>query len=652
MGRSERAVSLPILINSLRLQARQRDYEWFFHPGVNLLIGPVGVGKTSLLELIKFAFGGDAILTPTITGAGHRVELDVQVGDSRYVLSRPIGRGNGRVDVLREDELLGTFAVEAGPEERGISDFLLEALDIPRLTLPRSRARPKDELTRVTFRDLYVFLYLDQQEIDRSTAHDIDPVRNPKRLMTFELIYRLVDSRLADLRVQHVQAEASLRRLQELAANTRAFLRRMRQRTKEDLQTERMVVAGALLEIERELAQLRDRARAATATAVDARGELAQIEVAVARADEQLAGLRAERDALLGVRAQIEIDQQRIVKALVAGQVFAAFEFDECPRCTQSIRHLVRGDGECRLCGQEEPRVLDSIALDAERERLDAQAGETQALIERNEAEIRAAQAQIEHLRTEQQKASTRLDEQSEDAVSPFVDRMSQLSARHGELRGRDETLKASLASLDELGAIEREVAQERARIATLAQQIREEEADLEIARSRIAEVGRLFDETLRGFDMPWYESATIDPETFRPIVNGVTMQELSSGGMKTMVNVAYYLANLSYAIANVDSRLPRFMVIDSPRKNFGYGTADREHAGRIYERIVSMQQVARIDMAAFSRQFQLIIADNDVPERFARLLGRRRIHRFTYEAPLLDDLEHPGPDVKTIGDD
>jgi hypothetical protein len=125
-------------------------------------------------------------------------------------------------------------------------------------------------------------------------------------------------------------------------------------------------------------------------------------------------------------------------------------------------------------------------------------------------------------------------------------------------------------------------------------------------------------------------------------------MQELSSGGMKTMVNVAYYLANLTYAIANVDSRLPRFLIIDSPRKNFGAGSADREHAGLIYERILAMQKVSQI--GGLRRPFQLIVADNDLPDKIARELGRTRVRRFSYDEPLIHNLAHPGPDVDTIG--
>lgn len=275
-----------LFIHRVRLQAAERDYTWDFRPGFNVVVGPIGVGKTSLLELIKYGFGGDGVLTRTVQSVGRQVQLDVELADKRWVLGRGIGRSGGRVDVLSDDEQVASFAVESGPDEEGISDFLLEALDIPRLTLPRSRARPRDELTRISFRDVYLYLYLDQQEIDRSTAHDVDPLRNPKRQMTFELLYRLVDSKLAELRVAQVQADAALRRLQELVSNSRAFLVRLGQRSEEDLDAARAVVAGSIAEFERELRLLRQRARTATEGAVSARGDVAQVDAALRREQE------------------------------------------------------------------------------------------------------------------------------------------------------------------------------------------------------------------------------------------------------------------------------------------------------------------------------------------------------------------------------
>jgi len=302
------------------------------------------------------------------------------------------------------------------------------------------------------------------------------------------------------------------------------------------------------------------------------------------------------------------------------------------------------------LCGQPESSSLDKVGLDLERQRLEAQAAETDGLIERNAGEARAAQGEVERLRSRLAEANRRLDEQTREAVTPFVDRMSDLSGQLGELRGQDEALLASLRARRELAAIEEEVQEQRRLIARLAEQIREEEGDLDIGRTRVAEVSATFEEILELLDMPWYQSARIDHESYLPVVNGGSLQELSSGGMKTMVNVAYYLANLTYAIANVDSRLPRFMIIDSPRKNFGSGTADREHAAKIYERILTLQDVAQTRVGGLARPFQLIVADNDLPERFARRLGARRVLRLSYDSPLIDDLAHPGPDVETIG--
>jgi chromosome segregation ATPase len=95
-----------------------------------------------------------------------------------------------------------------------------------------------------------------------------------------------------------------------------------------------------------------------------------------------------------------------------------------CPRCLQSIETLERDSGDCRLCGQHEPKPVDSIALDTERERLDAQATETEALLDRIDADVRAQQAQIERLAEQRERLARQVDEQTRDALNPYVDRM------------------------------------------------------------------------------------------------------------------------------------------------------------------------------------------------------------------------------------
>jgi hypothetical protein len=56
----------------------------------------------------------------------------------------------------------------------------------------------------------------------------------------------------------------------------------------------------------------------------------------------------------------------------------------------------------------------------------------------------------------------------------------------------------------------------------------------------------------------------------------------LSSGGMKTIVNIAYFLANLTWSLRDPTALLPRLLITDSPRKDHGAGAEDLRGAGRI----------------------------------------------------------------------
>ena len=63
-------------------------------------------------------------------------------------------------------------------------------------------------------------------------------------------------------------------------------------------------------------------------------------------------------------------------------------------------------------------------------------------------------------------------------------------------------------------------------------------------------------------------------------MVGGKRLEELSSGGMKTLVNDAYFLAGLTYALrVPSETHLPLLSIIDTPRKNFGSHPDDRRAA-------------------------------------------------------------------------
>jgi hypothetical protein len=103
-------------------------------------------------------------------------------------------------------------------------------------------------------------------------------------------------------------------------------------------------------------------------------------------------------------------------------------------------------------------------------------------------------------------------------------------------------------------------------------------------------------------------ETAGVDPKMFVPLVNGESIPALSSGGMKTVASFAYFLATLRIRLRGEDTLLPRFMMIDSPRKGHGKNKVDEDSMKRFYRTLATFARLGS------SSEFQVIVADNDTP--------------------------------------
>jgi hypothetical protein len=222
------------------------------------------------------------------------------------------------------------------------------------------------------------------------------------------------------------------------------------------------------------------------------------------------------------------------------------------------------------------------------------------------------------------------------------VDRIAQLSEQLGELRSTRRSDTEALELHRELERRRAALEALRKRQATVEAKLEAVQAEREQAMTRVAELSDAFDEILREFHLPWYEPSRIDHATYLPMVGGKRLEELSSGGMKTLVNDAYYLAGFSFALrAPQETLLPLLMLIDTPRKNFGSNPDDRHTSERIY------RWMRRLQDTYGAGAFQLIVADNDIPVEAEQF----NVKSFSYEQPLIEDLRHPGPDaVQTLG--
>ena len=441
-----------MIIRNVTLVAANRSYSYDLHPGVNLIVGPVGTGKTSLLELIRYGLGGNAQLSPAVLQVGRQLALTVDVGDEKYLLLRGVANQRRRIAVHSPDgRPITTVTAGAPGDSESISSLLMRTLGIPEVRVPTSRRKPAGKFTTVSFNDVFAYMYLPQHEIDRSTVNHLDPVRDPKRRSTFEVLYGLIDAEIARTQVDLGQLGVDIAEARSGVIEVERFLDALDLPPRSALLERLATQDGQAAARERELELTRERMRTVGVAAEDARRRVERVSAELAQAQSRRDRAAEQLDELSRLRAQVVLDEQRTIRSMLAGSQLAAIEFRTCPRCLQEISDRPVVAGHCLLCSQPEPSSVAAVTLEDEAERLRGQLAETDQLIAEAAAMHEAAASGVAHLRQELAEVRSRADRESRDAVAPFVDRVAVLSEELGALRGLREASVQALATHEQL---------------------------------------------------------------------------------------------------------------------------------------------------------------------------------------------------------
>jgi predicted ATPase len=102
-------VTIKIRLDSVLLEATEGPVEYRFRSDLTVLTGLTGVGKTTLLELVKYGFGCNGKLAPKAIEVVNDVILEVTLGSSRLRLARSLDRRKGRMvrvtDLITQERL-------------------------------------------------------------------------------------------------------------------------------------------------------------------------------------------------------------------------------------------------------------------------------------------------------------------------------------------------------------------------------------------------------------------------------------------------------------------------------------------------------------------------------------------------------------------
>lgn len=229
------------------------------------------------------------------------------------------------------------------------------------------------------------------------------------------------------------------------------------------------------------------------------------------------------------------------------------------------------------------------------------------------------------------------LDAQSRDVVAPRFDAIADASSRVATLKASVDAVTQLHESWARVRAIDGTIRMIKAERRHINRDIKDRSQRLAARQTVVGDLSTQFGNLLRSWNLPWAETAVIDPASYLPVINGQPFESLqaSGGGIATSINVAYSLSLLTFGLDHPDVLTPSLLIIDSPRKAFGNNESDRQRATQIYNRFRTMAD-------AYGSRLQLIIADNDPPPISGDSFGRLE---FDYANPMVPGVEHPGPD-------
>jgi hypothetical protein len=625
-------------IDAVALDTTEGAARYEFPSDLTVLAGPTGVGKTTLLELVKYGLGCDGKLAPVALDHVNDVTVETTIGSSRLRISRSIDprkQATARVTDLITGERLPDHHADAG--QPSLNTLLMTALDLPDDMRAAARTGGSSNAgARISFADVFSFLYVPQSDINRDIANSQESYREPKRKAVFELLFGLTNPRVLMMRSDLNAFNAKITVAETEYQTVLDFLRDSNTTSRAEAEQAMAAAAAGQVAAEAEHAMLREGIDPVTdRDTLALRDLLTEAERALADARATVTALARQQADYTSERRRVQTDLDRFHRMRDAGERLASIEFTVCPRCLQPLTNRPVPDGSCRVCLQPDP-VTAAAAGDTdlyEARQLADQLAEMDDQIHALSGQLAAAAQAVTDREQLVKDLSADLDARTAARITPRLQAFSDAAQRLATTRARQRQLELVLRQWDRADDIGAAADRLRAERESLRAELASAEANLRSRREEIlASLTAEFQDTVTALGIPGVQTATIHPTNYLPLLNGRPFATFSrGGGIITAAQVAYWTSLLAVALRRGDTRYPALLIIDSPRLALN---AAEDLSAALYRRLVTMAD-------ASPGQVQFLIADNQLPAHYRR--DKAQID-FTYDTPTVSTVRHPGP--------
>jgi len=624
-------LSRGLLIKDLILPGHRKEYRVQFQPGVNIIYGDVDTGKSTILRFIYYLLGGKAIkIDEEVAASVKYAALDIAINGDNYCIVRDIFDPSRDIEVYHcpYSDIANTFpekykssVSKAGTDNDSLSDFLLDILELPAVRLKRAPTKDQSETAKLSFLDLFKYMYLDQDDVGSTKMLDAgNYVIETRNKEVLKYIFNVLDSSIAELEVDisnRAKEQESLTK--EYSAISR-FLSKTELKTSEELDEEISGIDALKSDLSGRLSDLNKRMVGDHDLYDSLKDALDSIKLAIDEQEGKKSHALQNIDRFSRLYNDYKNDVEKIDASLSAKDVIGSDleERTNCPICESVI-------SISDISGRFD--IPSDVKLDEERKSIIRRLKDISSLIADNRQEVELASIRLDDLRSEQRKARAVMDGELEESVSPYLAERDAIVKELAQLDERRETAVHSLRVRNKLASIVEEIERLESGIEKLHVKLEELKSDAPSLESTVKDIGSDVDEFLRRVKLKNHYGVGLDEKTLLPTVRDIEYRKINSGGLRTIVSIGYLASILRQKLSR-DTNIPGLLMIDTVGKFLGKtpepsedsvigdaeGVEDPEKYRNLFDALIRLAE----DFEEQNMLCQIILVDNDIPHDVA----------------------------------
>jgi hypothetical protein len=649
------STSPKLLINLLVLVGHDKNYSVKFNNGINIIYGDSDTGKSSILNLIDYLLGASKVeMYDEIEKKVKYALLELSIENKIYTIKRDIFKPNDYIQVFKStiDGMNKVFPIEYAPNYRKeggsgfFSDFLLTALNIPLLKVKQAPSRADSPMKRVSFRDIFKYNFLNQDDVGSKYILD---TRNyavkVKNQETFKFIHNLLDDQITQLEEEISNKITEKKKSDSDYKTVSSFFSDAKLEQEHELEEIIIRLDKELKANEQEIQIINTKMKSNNTEFDELRALIIKLENEFAELNKEKYLKKTQLDRNISLRKNYTLDIEKLQSAIEVSNKMPQ-ETDLGVRCPICDNHLIIDETD------EHQTNVDTINVEIRS--LKSRIKELNTVIDDVRNSIYMLERKEEYLTEDLIKARDLLDMSVSDYISPYISHRDVLISQKTEIL---EQKQQQLYLLKLRKKLDDFVINSQ----TISDSIKELQGELKQLRELIPTPRKVLEpienillEFLKFIPIKNLSNVGINEKTFLPIVRDRDYTNLTSGGLRTIVSVGYFISLLFNSL-NTKTNLPSLLMIDTIGKYLGKTkdkymdetnpTDDKNEQVNdpnkylnMYKFIISNSE----HLLKANKDHQIIIVDNDIPTDIEAALIGYIVKRFKpgFEVGLIDDIK------------